>query len=179
MFVLSALQLLPEQQRAQRVRDRALRLSNSSVSAAPSRPAAAPATLGNHSEPFRISNLSTLRVTFVSRRPYMDFVEHSFMGRQMANEDEVLTAARKIPGCVALTFQLATCAPLPQFPHGAQSARRSSRFCSSRISRATGHVGTHGYLGRHARRSTHGAAIFASTRGAVRALVERQSLAVL
>lgn len=31
-----------------------------------------------------------LKVLFVSRRPYNKFVEHSFVGRQVSNEDEVL-----------------------------------------------------------------------------------------
>jgi hypothetical protein len=37
-------------------------------------------------------------VTFVSRRPYNLFVQHSFIGRQVDNEEALLAAMRAVPG---------------------------------------------------------------------------------
>jgi hypothetical protein len=37
-------------------------------------------------------------VTFISRRPYTEFVEHTFIGRQVDNEDALLDAMRQVPG---------------------------------------------------------------------------------
>jgi EGF domain-specific O-GlcNAc transferase len=53
-----------------------------------------------------------LRVTLLSRRPYTcDGVEHSFMSRQFANEDELLAALRAEPG-VNVTRRDFACRPL-------------------------------------------------------------------
>lgn len=37
-------------------------------------------------------DVAPIRVTLISRRPYNKFVEHSFMGRQIANEEELIAA---------------------------------------------------------------------------------------
>jgi len=39
-----------------------------------------------------------VRVTLVSRRPYRSFVDHSFVGRQLENEEELLAAAGGLRG---------------------------------------------------------------------------------
>lgn len=38
-----------------------------------------------------------LNILFISRRPYTKFVEHRFMGRQVTNEKELITALDKMP----------------------------------------------------------------------------------
>jgi hypothetical protein len=41
-----------------------------------------------------------LRVTLISRRPYNKFVQHSFVGRQIVNEADILHSARRLPGLI-------------------------------------------------------------------------------
>ena len=63
-------------------------------------PATGAARAGNSSAP--------IRVTFVSRRPYKAFVDHSFVGRQIDNEEELLAVAATIAGADVQRVDFAT-----------------------------------------------------------------------
>lgn len=49
-----------------------------------------------------------LRVTLVSRRPYSSFVDHSFVGRQLDNEEALLAAAAALEGLNVTRVDFAT-----------------------------------------------------------------------
>lgn len=47
--------------------------------------------------PFKNPN-DPIKVTFISRKPYNKFVSHKFMGRQVTNEGELMTAMKRFAG---------------------------------------------------------------------------------
>ncbi len=46
-------------------------------------------------------------VTFISRRPYTKFVEHSFIGRQVDNEEQLIAAMSGVPGAKVTRYDFA------------------------------------------------------------------------
>lgn len=49
-----------------------------------------------------------LRLVFISRKPYDNFIEHKYMGRQISNEEEVVTMFRGIPNVEPQLVDFAT-----------------------------------------------------------------------
>ena len=47
-------------------------------------------------------------ITFISRKPYLQFVEHKFMGRQVTNENELMKRMNALPGVKATLVDFAT-----------------------------------------------------------------------
>jgi hypothetical protein len=90
LFVLGALDLLPAPMAKLRAAAQAARLADQAQLLA--------SHAITHADPAVSDASRLLRVSFVSRRPYNRFVEHSFMARQVANEDNVLDALRSLRG---------------------------------------------------------------------------------